>query len=172
MEYWQNVIKLANDNNLSVTEFSKRTGLAINYLTKIRKEKYKAPSKHTLYLICKAFNVNPQDVYEGADKDFLTHDKNKYIPAFWNQIIHPLVTEQHLSVTKLAELSGVSRVYLSALKNGQFPAPSPEVVIKLANHFKADPYDWLKWVSDNISLSHLRNEDIYDYEQPKRKNKK
>ena len=62
--------------------------------------------------------------------------------------------EKNLSMNKLAELSGVSVMYISRLESGEREKPSPEIIGKLAKGLE-EPYENLMVVAGYI--------DAYDY---------
>lgn len=171
MEYWKNLEKIAKDNNLNTLSFGKKTNLSPQYLFMAIKHHYLTPSAHTVQKISRAFNLKPTDVYSDGDDSFFANDNLKYRSLFWDKFINPKLNK-YLTVTRIAKESGVSRVYLSGLKNGYIPFPNPRVVILLAKYFQASSVHWFEWIQRNMSSLDKRMGDLYDEEIEKAKSER
>ncbi|WP_181398682.1 helix-turn-helix transcriptional regulator [Apilactobacillus timberlakei] len=159
MEYWQNVLQIAKNNNLTHCEFSQKTGLATNYLSSVKKHKFTRPTANTMMKICKAFDLQPKELFNGADVT-LYRESNKFVNTFWEKFIAPKVKQRKLTVSKLARESNVSRSYLSGIKNGYVSYPNPKTIVRLSRYFNSDPYQWFNWLQNNIDNLSIKIGDI------------
>ncbi|TPR15040.1 hypothetical protein DY052_06325 [Apilactobacillus timberlakei] len=149
MQYWENIKWLAEQNHLNSSSFGRKTGLSYLYLTAAVQKQYKVPNRDTLIKISNAFDLNPNDIFENADNEYLKKASQKYKNTFWKKFIEPKMN-RYLTMTRIAKETEVNRNYLSGLKNGYIAYPNERVVVVLAAYFHEPSLKWFNWINENL----------------------
>ncbi|MEK5586592.1 helix-turn-helix transcriptional regulator [Paenibacillus sp. FSL P2-0536] len=84
----------------------------------------------------------------------------------FNEYLRDLRKDKRLSQGELAEMANIKAPYLSKIETGKEPAPSEEILIRLAHVLEEDPYRMIikaGRIPNDFKNVILRDEHVYNY---------